>query len=146
MSATRHDERAPAHRTRAHTHATPSHPEDPLSAPLLEFDLEGEDARLRGEDVYARTGHDAITLVKYADLRIVLVALRSGARIGRHRSAGRAAIHVLSGGLLVEAAGKKAELGAGGLVALDCGVDHGVEARTDASFLLTIAAVEGRQP
>jgi quercetin dioxygenase-like cupin family protein len=113
-----------------------------LAVPMQEFDLALEAARLQREDVYAKTGHDAITLVRQPDLRVVLVALRSGARIDRHRTEGRATIHVVSGELRLHAAGRTVELATGDVLALDRGVEHDVQAREDTAFLLTIAVRE----
>jgi quercetin dioxygenase-like cupin family protein len=57
----------------------------------------------------------------------------------RHHVDGPASVHVLSGRLTVDADGKGTELPAGGVVVFDEGIEHDVGARTDCSFLITIA-------
>ena len=127
-------------RERTDTHGTTASPENPLAAPEMQFDLAAEAGRLQKEDAYARTGRNAITMVKHPDLRVVLTALRAKARIGGHHTEGRVTVHVLSGTLRLHVAGKAVELAPGGLLALDRGIAHDVEAVNDAVFLLTLAA------
>lgn len=130
---------APA-RDRTETHGTAAHPANPLATPEMQFDLAAEAVRLRKEDVYARTGRNGITLVKYPDLRVVLTVLRAGARIEGHQTEGRVSVHTLTGTLRLHVAGKTVDLAPGGLLALDHGIAHDVEAADDSVFLLTLAA------
>ena len=50
-----------------------------MAAPFLEFDLPAEIHRLKAETTWS-TGHNARTLTKYADFRVVLIALRASVR------------------------------------------------------------------
>jgi len=109
-----------------------------MAAPFLEFDLPAEIHRLQAETTWS-TGHNARTLVKYDDLRVVLIALRANARIPEHKTEGRISVHVLSGHVQVKAAGRTFSLRPGGLLALDHGLPHSVEAMEDSALLLTIA-------
>lgn len=104
----------------------------------MEFDLPAEIHRLQAETTWS-TGQNARTLVKYDDVRIVLTALQAKARIPEHKAEGRISIHVLSGHLQVRASGRTFSLRPGGLLALDRGVPHDVEALEESAFLLTIA-------
>ncbi len=70
---------------------------------------------------------------------MVLIALTAKARIPDHKAEGRISVHVLSGHLRVKAAERTFSLRPGGLLALDHGVRHDVEALEDSAFLLTIA-------
>jgi quercetin dioxygenase-like cupin family protein len=126
MSSTRQHE---AHR-RPHT--------PPMAEPLMEFDLPAEIDRLRTETTWS-TGQNARTLVKYGDFRVVLTALQAKARMPEHKTEGRISVHVLSGHIHLRAAGRTFSLRAGGLLALDQGVPHDVEALEESAFLLTIA-------
>jgi hypothetical protein len=64
------------------------HPQ-PMGTPFLEFDLAGELEQLAREP-QPIGGQNAKTLVKYDDLRIVLIALRAnGATSGFEQSSGR---------------------------------------------------------
>jgi quercetin dioxygenase-like cupin family protein len=104
----------------------------------MEFDLPAEIDRLHAETTWS-TGHNARTLIKCDDLRVVLSTLRAGARIPEHKAEGRVSVHVLSGHIRVRASGRTFNLRPGGLLALDGGVPHDVAALEQSAFLLTIA-------
>jgi quercetin dioxygenase-like cupin family protein len=109
-----------------------------MAAPFLEFDLAAEIHRLKAETTWS-TGHNARTLVKYDDLRVVLIALQANARMPEHKTEGRISVHLLSGHIQVKAAGRTFSLRSGGLLALDQGLPHDVEAMEESALLLTIA-------
>ena len=109
----------------------------PLANPFLEFDLTTEVNHLHGETTWT-TGQNARTLVKYEDLRVVLMALQAEARMPEHKTDGRISIHLLSGHVRLTACGRTFDLRPGSLVALDQGVPHGVEALEQSAVLLTI--------
>lgn len=109
-----------------------------MAAPYLEFDLATESEQLQREPEWS-TGRNAKTLAKYADLRVVLMTLRATTRVPEHRTEGRITIHAISGHLRVRAEGRTFDLPPGGLLALDRGLGHDVEAMEDSVLLLTIA-------
>jgi quercetin dioxygenase-like cupin family protein len=109
-----------------------------MAAPYLEFDLPAEIDRLKAESTWS-TGHNARTLIKYDDLRVVLMALQSDARIPDHQADGRLSVQVLSGHIQVRASGRTFNLRAGGVLALDRGIRHDVTALAESAVLLTIA-------
>jgi quercetin dioxygenase-like cupin family protein len=109
-----------------------------MADPFMEFDLTAEVHRLQAETTWS-TGQNARTLVKYDDLRIVLTALKAKERMPAHRTEGRISIHVLSGHVHVKASGRRFSLRGGGLLALDRGIRHDVEALEDSAFVITIA-------
>ena len=82
---------------------------------------------------------NAKTLIKYDDFRVVLTALQANARIPPPKTEGRISVHVLSGHIQLKASGRTFSLRPGGLLALDQGVPHDVEALEESAFLLTIA-------
>ena len=84
-------------------------------------------------------GRTARTIVKYPDLRIVVVALHEGARLEQHRTAARFAMLVLSGHVRLHLTDITLDLPAGELLALDHDMPHNVEAIRDSTFLLIIA-------
>ena len=110
----------------------------PMAETFMEFDLPAEIHRLQAEATWSR-GQNARTLVKYDDLRVVLIALQATARIPEHQAEGRVSIHVITGHVQLKAAGRTFALRAGGIVALDRGVRHHVEAVEESALLLTIA-------
>ena len=113
--------------------------ERPLSGPCLEFDLEAGLARLRSEDTWRRNGHNAQTLAKYADVRIVLGCARAGTRISTREPNERITVQCLSGHVRVFAGGKVVDLKAGHLAVADKAMAHDIEAVKDSAFLLSVS-------
>lgn len=110
----------------------------PTSGPLLIFDLCEEVRRLESEQPW-QAEHTANTIVKFPDLRIVLVSLKAGGQLHEHRTAGRISIQSLSGNIRVHTPERVLEMTAGRLLTLDRGVVHDVVAKLDSVFLLTVA-------
>jgi len=79
------------------------------------------------------------TLLKTDTLRIVLIALRAGAKLHRHHADGRLSLQVLEGKVDFSAQNEQCQLVPGMLIGLDAKVLHEVIAQTDAVLLLTIA-------
>jgi len=110
----------------------------PMAAPYLEFDVTSELEQLHRETAW-QSGQNAKTLVKFDDLRIVLMALKARSRIPGHQTEGRISIHTVAGHIQVRAQGRTFDLPSGRLLALDRRLPHDVEALEDSAFLLTIA-------
>jgi len=104
----------------------------------MEFSLESEVHRLKAETTWS-TGQNARTLVKYEDLRVVLIALQPDARLSEHQTEGRVSVHVISGHVQVRASGRTFNLRTGGLLTLDPAIRHDVTAIDESAILLTIA-------
>jgi quercetin dioxygenase-like cupin family protein len=113
------------------------HPQ-PLAAAYLEFDLTREVEQLHREPAWA-AGHNAKTLLKYDDFRVVLMALRPHSRVPTHKTEGRISLQTIRGQIQVHAAGRTFDLPAGSLLALDGGLPHDVAALDESVLLLTIA-------
>jgi quercetin dioxygenase-like cupin family protein len=113
------------------------HPQ-PMAAPYLEFDIAKELEQLH-RDAGWQSGQNAKTLVKYGGLRIVLIALKARSTIPEHHTEGHISIQTIVGHIQVRAQGRSFELRSGGLLALDQGLPHDVEAVEESAFLLTIA-------
>ena len=109
----------------------------PTAAPYLEFDVTSELEQLRREAAWP-SGQNAKTLVKFDDLRIVLMALKARSRIPGHQTEGRISIHAIAGHIQVRAQGRTFDLPSGRLLTLDRRLPHDVEALEDSAFLLTI--------
>jgi quercetin dioxygenase-like cupin family protein len=109
-----------------------------MSSPFLEFDLTSEVDRLHGESTW-NTGQNARTLIKYDDLRIVLIALKGGARIPEHKTNGRISVQVLSGHVRLNASGRAFNLFPGSVLSLEECAPHDLEALEESALLLTIA-------
>ena len=107
--------------------------------PVLTYSLDQELEQLRGEDAWRQNGYNSKTLIKEADLRIVLVAMRKGACILKHQAPAQIAIQPLRGEIQVGVHDQRLALPAGSLLTLEGGIAHDVEAFEDSAFLLTIA-------
>jgi quercetin dioxygenase-like cupin family protein len=111
-----------------------------LSGPLLQFGLADELDRLHRDESWLNpTGRSSKTLVKYPDLRIVLIAMKANTRMHEHTAAGRISVHSLNGHIRVHLPERVVDLPAGHLLALDQCVPHDVEATEDSAFLLTLS-------
>jgi quercetin dioxygenase-like cupin family protein len=105
--------------------------------PFSRFDLEEEVRRMRA--AAKPGGHLGKTLVRAADLRVVLMILQRGARIPEHRAGGPSSIQGIDGRVRLTLAETSLELGPGQLVAIDPDVTHALEAAEDSAVLLTIS-------
>ena len=67
--------------------------EGTLSRSVLPFDLGSELDQLRRDESWQNpTGRSSKTLVKYEDLRIVLIAMKANTRMHEHSAAGRISV------------------------------------------------------
>jgi quercetin dioxygenase-like cupin family protein len=110
-----------------------------LDAPLLRLDLAREAEELRRGEPWQTNGHHAKTLLKYPNLRVVLIAFREGARMGEHRAPGQLTLHVLSGEVQLRLPEQIVDVSAGSLLTLDGALPHDLEARRDSVVLLTLS-------
>lgn len=111
-----------------------------LSVPLLQFDLGKEIDQQQKEDPWLRgVGRSSKTLVKYDDLRIVLIAMKADTQMHEHRAAARISLQTLTGHVQLRVVGHTVDLPAGHLLALDQCLPHDVVALKDSSILLTLS-------
>ena len=114
-----------------------------LAAPLMDFSLSKEVAQLHHEEAWVRTGHNSKTLVKQPDLRIVLIALKKGVRLEKHKTDARISIHMLSGHAKLQLPEETVDLDAGHLLVVDRALEHDLEAIEESAILLTISWPQG---
>ena len=111
-----------------------------LAGPLLRFDLASElDELHRDESWFQSTGRSSKTLVKYSDLRVVLIAMKANTHMHEHMAAGKISVHSLHGHIRLHLPDQVVDLPAGHLLALDQCVPHDVESSEDRAFLLTLS-------
>jgi len=104
-----------------------------LTAPLLMFNLDCEIQQLRSEGRW-QSGHTAKTLVKYQDLRVVLIVIKRGGRLEKHRTEGRISAQTVDGRIRFSTAERSVELAAGQMLTLEHHIPHDVEGIVDALF------------
>src|ERR1051325_419474 len=114
-----------------------------LRGPLLTFDLAAEAGQLRAELTYQEGDRNANTLLKEQNARVVLTALRRGARLQEHQTAGWVVLQTITGRIRLRALGQSVELPAGHLLTLEPNAAHEVEALEESVFLLTLAWSSG---
>ena len=95
----------------------PAREPHPLTGTALMFDLAAEADRLMTESTWQTEGHNAKTLVKHPDFRVVLIALKPGGRMNEHKTDQCVTIHVLVGCLRLHLSGKANDLPTGALLA-----------------------------
>jgi quercetin dioxygenase-like cupin family protein len=100
------------------------------------LELERDAAHLSQRTALA--GSTAQTLTKLAGLKLVLIALRAGARIPQHRADVDICIQLLRGRCSVEVGGQALELTAGQAATLARGLPHDVSAQEDSELLLIL--------
>jgi quercetin dioxygenase-like cupin family protein len=102
------------------------------------FDLAAEAAALEATPAWREVGHTAKTLLRRNDTRVVLIALRAGARMLEHRTDHSITIQVLAGRVQIATPLAPLELAPASMAFLDAGVPHDVVAHEDSRVLLTI--------
>jgi quercetin dioxygenase-like cupin family protein len=85
-----------------------------LSRSALRFNLAGELDQLHRDEAWLHsTERSAKTLVKYPDLRIVLIAMKANTRIQEHTATGRISVHTLNGHIRLHLPERVVDLPAG---------------------------------
>ena len=127
-------------REEGETTGTARRPKQHLAEAELSYQLGEESVTLIAEARSASDGRAAKTLAKHPGMNTVLTALRQGTVVRRHQASGPVLIQVISGTIRLELPDKSIDLHSMGLITLADNVAHQVEAVTDASFVIAIAA------
>lgn len=114
-----------------------------LRDPLGHFDLPAMERELRKDVAVSSEGLSAVTLVKYPDLRIVLIALRRGGRMHQSRTRARVSLQTLRGNLELHLPDGVIDIPAGGLATLESEMEFEVLSHTESALLLTLAWPSG---
>ncbi|HQF42857.1 MAG TPA: hypothetical protein PK073_08065 [Ignavibacteriaceae bacterium] len=119
-------------------HKRPSLKERALTGPLLFFSLDKEIKKLKAESKLEKGDRNAITLQKSSEMRVVLISMRKGASLNKHKVEGPITLFVLSGKIQFIAGESSINLSKNGYIVLEETIKHDVVAKEDALFLLTI--------
>ena len=109
-----------------------------LSGPAVTFSIAGEIRRLRQEPEWISGIRNSVTVVKTANLSIVLTAVKKSAAICGHEVDGPITLQVISGAVKFGVADKPVTLNAGDVIALDKAIPHDIQAIEDSELMLTI--------
>lgn len=110
-----------------------------LADSIIVSDIESQLKEIKLEEAWDRNGHNARTLVKHSDFRIVLITMKKGTHIPKHNADRELSIQVLQGHIRLHIARRAVDLSAGLLVALDQDLPYDVEAMEESAFLLSIS-------
>jgi len=110
-----------------------------LSGPLLFCDLEEEITQLKEDPEWHERRRNAVTLVKEPHLSVVLVVLQKGATLQEHRAPGAFTIIILNGAVRIGTDHETRTVKRNGMVSMEAGIPHDVEALEETALLLTIA-------
>ncbi len=111
----------------------------PLHEPIRQIDLEPVMRELWEQIDEVNGGNTAQTLLKQDMFRVVMIAVKQGARIPEHKVDGACSIQLLTGRAYIDFHGDRRELRPGQLLTIDTGIRHDVEAIEDACLLVTIS-------
>ncbi len=90
------------------------------------------------QDLLARHGRSARTLMKDGPLRLTLIALAAGGGMPSHRAEGPVSIHLLEGDVVLDVEEREYALEPGEVLVLASGVQHGVRSSGGCVLLLTV--------
>lgn len=121
--------------------STPQRPEGErtVNAPLVAIDLPKFMEQIKREPAWLNGPRNAITVFKSDYLRIVLIALHSGAELPTHTADGTISVQVLQGLLRFGTAEESVQLENGQMVTLHQGIPHSVLALEESMLLLTLS-------
>ncbi len=97
-----------------------------------------EDERTLDQELLAKHGRTARTLVKIGSLRLTLMAISAGGDMPAHSTDGPVSIHLLEGTIVFSALGKDYPLVAGDVLVFAPGVEHAARSDAGGRFLLTV--------
>lgn len=119
-----------------------------LAAPALKICLPTAIKQQQQHESFQRsTGRSSTTLVKYPDLRIVLVSMKANTKMREHKAAGRLSLLTLTGCVRLHVCEQTIDVPSGHMFTLERCVPRDVEALKQSTFLLTIAwPDEGTSP
>jgi quercetin dioxygenase-like cupin family protein len=114
----------------------------PIEAPVplwAYLDLRHEIDELELSELWKCSDRTAKTLVKQADLRVVLTLMNSGAVLKEHKADSVVTIHVLRGRICINVDQRALEFEQSQMVILNAGVVHYVEALDETALLVSIS-------
>lgn len=109
-----------------------------IDAPMVTIDLPAFMQQIKQETTWKDSDRNAITVYKTNGMRIVLIALHSGAEMVKHTANGIINLQVIEGQIKFSTDEGTIELSKGQIVALHKQIPHSVLAKTESVFLLTL--------
>jgi len=110
-----------------------------LDRPMMAFSLPDEISKLIGDHRSASHKH-SLVLAKNEHVRVVLAVISRGEVLQEHETQGQITVSVVRGAIQFNALGQRVSLTEGGLLTLQPGIRHSVEAIEDSSLVITVCA------
>jgi quercetin dioxygenase-like cupin family protein len=111
-----------------------------LDQPMMAFAVAEEISKINADQRSTNKGKRSTVLAKNEHLRIVLAVLSRGEALQEHETEGQITVSVVQGAIRFNALNERISLGAGGLLTLQPGIRHSVEALEDSAFVITVCA------
>lgn len=109
-----------------------------MDAPLVTIDLPLFIKQIKQESTWKDKDRNAITVFKTNGMRLVLIALHTGAEMKTHTADGIISVQVIDGRMKFIADNRSVELNTGQMLALHKDIPHSVLAIEETIFLLTL--------
>jgi quercetin dioxygenase-like cupin family protein len=113
-----------------------------LDQPMMAFAIAEEISKIKADQRAAHQGKRSAVLAKNEHVRIVLAVLSRGETLHEHATEGQITVNVVEGAIRFNALNERVRLTAGGLLTLQPGIRHSVEALEDSAFVITVCAPE----
>lgn len=110
----------------------------------LGIDLDQELELLYSEQRWEQSGHNAKTLIRNAELSVVLIVMRSATRISQQHAAASLTLQALHGSVRVAISERIVVLARGHILSIKAASDHEIEAFEDSALLLSIGRDQSR--
>jgi quercetin dioxygenase-like cupin family protein len=110
-----------------------------IGGEVLRLNLTDESTAVLEAAGNAGVRHAAKTLVKEGPLRVVLLGMKAGSKVGEHEAGGPVSIHLLSGSVSVSGGGREEALDTGNALVFPSTASHSLEAAADSVVLVTVA-------
>lgn len=109
-----------------------------MDAAIVTIDLPSFIEKIKRESPWKDNDRNAITVFKTNGMRIVLIALHTGAEMKTHSADGIISVQVIDGKMKFNTDNLSVELNKGQMLALHKGIQHSVLAVEETIFLLTL--------
>jgi quercetin dioxygenase-like cupin family protein len=121
--------------------AWPCHvPDRKMDEPFLLFDFAEITKTVKAEEAWKNGDRNALTLLKNSYMTVVLISLKSSAKINFHHSGKLASIQILEGAVNFKTNNNTSLLKTGGFLAIHEQVEHILIALVESVILLTMTA------
>jgi quercetin dioxygenase-like cupin family protein len=113
-----------------------------LYTPFVSIDLQSFIKQIREEEQWEKSDRNVITIFKSLMMRIVLIILKKGAEMKKHKTTGSISVQVIEGEMLFNTDDQTITLSRGQMLVFHEGIPHSVLAKEETIFLLTLTTTE----